>query len=97
MSTRTAAEDRARTRHDVLVRLRRAEGQVRGLQRQVEGDAACIDVLTQLLATTRALDGAAMLLVIDHLHDQVARSGADDTSARGAAELSRAIADLVRS
>ena len=43
-------------KHDVLSRLRKVEGQVRGLQRMVEADTYCIDVLTQVSATTKALE-----------------------------------------
>jgi CsoR family transcriptional regulator, copper-sensing transcriptional repressor len=48
-------------------RLRRVEGQVRGLQRLVEEDAYCIDVLTQISAVNAALRGVAVLLLDDHL------------------------------
>jgi CsoR family transcriptional regulator, copper-sensing transcriptional repressor len=52
---------------DALRRLRRVEGQVRGLQRMVGEDAYCIDVLTQISATTRALRSVALELLGDHL------------------------------
>jgi DNA-binding FrmR family transcriptional regulator len=52
----------------VLARLRRIEGQVRGLQRLVENDTYCIDVLTQVSATTKALHGVAIKLLEEHLH-----------------------------
>jgi DNA-binding FrmR family transcriptional regulator len=48
-------------------RLRRVEGQVRGLQRLVDEDAYCIDVLTQIAAVNAALRGVAVLLLDDHL------------------------------
>jgi DNA-binding FrmR family transcriptional regulator len=51
----------------VLKRLRRIEGQVRGLQRMVEEDQYCIDVLTQVAATTKALQAVALELLGDHL------------------------------
>ncbi|HTZ94445.1 MAG TPA: metal-sensitive transcriptional regulator [Streptosporangiaceae bacterium] len=50
-----------------LKRLRRIEGQVRGLQRMVDDDAYCIDVLTQISAATRALQAVAIGLLEDHL------------------------------
>ncbi|MGO9077804.1 MAG: metal-sensitive transcriptional regulator [Streptosporangiaceae bacterium] len=50
-----------------LRRLRRIEGQVRGLQRMVEDDVYCIDVLTQVSAVTRALQAVALGLLEDHL------------------------------
>ncbi len=49
------------------LRLRRIEGQVRGLQRLVDEDAYCIDVLTQISAVNAALRGVAVLLLDDHL------------------------------
>ncbi|CAN5656684.1 metal-sensitive transcriptional regulator [soil metagenome] len=64
-----------------LKRLRRIEGQVRGIQRMVDEDTYCIDVLTQISAATRALQGVALGLMEDHLHhcvaDAVAEGGAD--------------------
>src|SRR3954467_4333331 len=51
----------------VLKRLRRIEGQVRGLQRMVDEDQYCIDVLTQISATTKALQAVALQLLEDHL------------------------------
>ncbi|MDO5051917.1 MAG: metal-sensitive transcriptional regulator [Pseudoclavibacter sp.] len=60
-------------------RLRRIEGQVRGLQRQIEEDAYCIEVLTQLSAVKSALDRVALLLLEDHLGHCVA--GAAETAA----------------
>ena len=52
---------------DVQKRLRRIEGQVRGLQRMVDEDQYCIDVLTQISATTKALQAVALQLLEDHL------------------------------
>jgi DNA-binding FrmR family transcriptional regulator len=54
-------------KEDVLRRLRRIEGQVRGLQRMVGEDAYCIDVLTQISAATRALQSVALELLGEHL------------------------------
>jgi CsoR family transcriptional regulator, copper-sensing transcriptional repressor len=83
----------------VLARLRRIEGQVRGLSRMVEEDTYCIDVLTQVSATTRALESVALKLLDEHLAHCVvdaARTGGDvaDVKVR---EASDAIARLVRS
>ncbi|HVT75810.1 MAG TPA: metal-sensitive transcriptional regulator [Acidimicrobiales bacterium] len=83
----------------VLKRLRRIEGQVRGLQRMVDEDKYCIDVLDQVAAATRALQAVAIELVEDHLSHCVADvlltkgASADDK----VAEASAAIARLVRS
>ncbi|HEX8344710.1 MAG TPA: metal-sensitive transcriptional regulator [Actinoplanes sp.] len=81
----------------LLGRLRRVEGQVRGLQRMVDQDTYCIDVLTQISAATRALQAVAVGLLEDHLAHCVvdaARSG--DPTAK-VKEASDAIARLVRS
>lgn len=84
---------------DLLKRLRRAEGQVRGIQRMIDEDTYCIDVLTQVSAVTKALETVALCLLEDHLGHCVA-----EASAQGGAvaqeklrEASAAIARLVRS
>jgi CsoR family transcriptional regulator, copper-sensing transcriptional repressor len=82
-----------------LRRLRRIEGQVRGLQRQVESDTYCIDVLTQVSAATRALESFALGLLDEHLShcvtQAVAKGGAE--AEEKVREASAAIARLVRS
>lgn len=84
---------------DHLKRLRRIEGQVRGIQRMVDEEAYCIDVLTQVSAATRALQSVAVALLDEHLHHCV--SEAVTAGGPGAAEkideASKAIARLVRS
>jgi CsoR family transcriptional regulator, copper-sensing transcriptional repressor len=80
-------------------RLRRIEGQVRGLQRLVEADAYCVDVLTQVSAAKRALDAFALSLLDEHLGHCVAdaiQQGGDEANDK-IAEASAAIARLVRS
>jgi CsoR family transcriptional regulator, copper-sensing transcriptional repressor len=57
----------ASSREDVQQRLKRIEGQVRGLQRMVEADTYCIDVLTQVSAASKALQSVALLLLGEHL------------------------------
>jgi CsoR family transcriptional regulator, copper-sensing transcriptional repressor len=57
---------------DLLRRLRRVEGQVRGLQQMVEDDRYCIDVLTQISAATKALQSVALGLLDDHMRHCVA-------------------------
>jgi CsoR family transcriptional regulator, copper-sensing transcriptional repressor len=82
-----------------LRRLRRIEGQVRGLQRLVESDTYCIDVLTQVSAATRALESFALGLLEEHLSHCVADAvtkGGDEADAK-VKEASAAIARLVRS
>lgn len=82
-----------------LKRLRRVEGQVRGLQRMVESETYCIDILTQVAATTRALQSVALELLNDHLgHCVVEAAGRGGAEAQGKVrEASEAIARLVRS
>ncbi len=82
-----------------LKRLRRVEGQVRGLQRMVESDTYCIDVLTQVSATTRALESFALGLLEEHLSHCVAQAVAEggiEATAK-VKEASAAISRLVRS
>jgi len=83
----------------VSKRLRRIEGQVRGLERMVEEDAYCIDVLTQISAVNRALQAVALELLDDHLSHCVAEAlSQDGGDPEGKiAEASAAIARLVRS
>jgi DNA-binding FrmR family transcriptional regulator len=64
----------------ILRRLARIEGQVRGLRGMVEDEAYCVDVLTQVAAVTRALEGVSLKLLADHtnhcIRDAVAAGGA---------------------
>lgn len=82
-----------------LKRLRRIEGQVRGIARMVEEDAYCIDVLTQVSAVTRALQAVSLGLLEEHIAHCVvdAARESDDAAAEKVAEASAAIARLVRS
>jgi DNA-binding FrmR family transcriptional regulator len=84
---------------EYLARLRRVEGQVRGLQRMVETDTYCIDVLTQVAAVTKALQAVSLGLLEDHLAHCVvdaARQSPEEGAAK-VKEASDAIARLVRS
>jgi len=84
---------------DYLKRLRRIEGQVRGLQRMVDEDVYCIDVLTQVSAATRALQAVALGLLEDHLGQcvtEAVRKGGDE-GAESVREAAEAISRLVRS
>jgi DNA-binding FrmR family transcriptional regulator len=83
----------------VQKRLRRIEGQVRGLQRMVDDDAYCIDVLTQISAVTKALQAVALELLEDHLGHCVSHAitaGGPDADAK-IKEAADAIARLVKS
>ena len=87
------------TKDDLQKRLRRIEGQVRGLQRMIDEDTYCIDVLTQVSATTSALQSVALGLLDEHLRhcvtEAVAAGGPD--GAAKVAEATAAIGRLVRS
>jgi DNA-binding FrmR family transcriptional regulator len=98
MSDAPATRGYTASKDQLLKRLRRIEGQARGLQRMVEEEQYCIDILTQVSAMTKALQVVALHLLDDHLahcvRDAVATGqGADDKLS----EASAAIARLVRS
>jgi len=89
----------AESKDDYLRRLRRIEGQIRGLQRMVSEDKYCIDILTQVSAATKALQAVAIGLLEDHLGHCVAEAiaeGGESASAK-ITEASEAVARLVRS
>ena len=87
-------------RDDYLTRLRRIEGQVRGLQRMIQADEYCIDVLTQLSSVTAALQSVALGLVDEHLRHcvmQAAILGNEQERDAKLTEAVQAISRLVRS
>src|SRR5687767_11872673 len=84
---------------DYLKRLRRIEGQARGLQRMVEDEKYCIDILTQVTAMTKALQAVSLGLLEEHLSHcvvEAARAGGREADEK-VREASEAIARLVRS
>lgn len=86
------------SKDDYLKRLRRIEGQIRGLQRLVEDDTYCIDILTQISAATKALQSVAVGLLEEHVRHCV-RDAADTDHRKADAmieEATRAIERLVR-
>ncbi|HEX7096354.1 MAG TPA: metal-sensitive transcriptional regulator [Acidimicrobiales bacterium] len=80
---------------EIQKRLRRIEGQVRGIQQMVDDDRYCIDVLAQISAATKALEAVAVVLLDDHLRhcvtDAIAAGGrdADDKIAEATAAIAR--------
>jgi CsoR family transcriptional regulator, copper-sensing transcriptional repressor len=84
---------------DYLKRLRRIEGQARGLQKMIEEEQYCIDILTQVSAMTRALQSVALGLLGEHLSHCVVRAAAEGGPEADSKieEASSAIARLVRS
>ena len=89
----------AGNKDDLLKRLSRAEGQVRGIARMVENDKYCIDILTQVSAATSALETVALSLLADHLSHCVAEAAAEGgaVAEEKIREANEAIARLVRS
>src|SRR4051794_14352972 len=88
------------SKDEYLKRLRRIEGQVRGLQRMVDEDTYCIDVLTQVAAVTKALQAVSLGLLEDHVAHCVvdaARASDEDDTQTKLREAADAIARLVRS
>ncbi|MHA6782160.1 metal-sensitive transcriptional regulator [Pseudonocardia saturnea] len=82
-----------------LKRMRRIEGQVRGIAKMIEDDKYCIDVLTQVSAATKALEAVALGLLDEHLRHCVTEAVAEggDVADLKIAEASAAIARLVKS
>src|SRR5918994_2205610 len=96
----TTARGYTMQKDDYLKRLRRIEGQVRGLQRMVEEDVYCIDILTQVSAATKALQSVAVGLLDEHVRHCVrdAVVAGDDSRAESmVTEATNAIARLVKS
>ena len=87
------------SKDDYLKRLRRVEGQVRGVQKMVESDTYCIDVLTQVSAATKALQSFALQLLAEHMETCVVSAAAQGGAEAEAKvkEANDAIARLVRS
>jgi DNA-binding FrmR family transcriptional regulator len=81
----------AKDKAAVQTRLRRIEGQLRGIQKMVDDDRYCIDVLTQVGAVKAALDRVAMLLLKDHVEHCVADAIRSGDSAEKVQELTDAV------
>jgi DNA-binding FrmR family transcriptional regulator len=82
----------ANNKKDLLDRLRRIEGQIRGLQRMVEDDKYCIDILTQVNSVTAALKGVGMGLLDEHVRHCVRDSIEHGTGDEKVEELLAAVA-----
>ena len=79
----------------VLARLRKIEGQVRGIQRMVDDDTYCIDVLTQISSVTKALQGVGLGLLDEHVRHCVRDAAASDETA-GDEKVDEAVAAMAR-
>jgi CsoR family transcriptional regulator, copper-sensing transcriptional repressor len=84
------------TKEQLSARLRRIEGQVRGVQRMVEADRYCIDVLTQISAIQGALDKVALGLLDDHIHHCMQTGAAEGRSEHMTGEMMAAVGRLMK-
>jgi DNA-binding FrmR family transcriptional regulator len=87
----------AKDKRSIQTRLRRVEGQVRGIQKMVDEDRYCIDVLTQVNATRAALESVALQLLADHTEHCVAEAVRSGGGSKKIRELNEAVERLVRS
>ena len=99
MSDEHAAHGYISDKARYLARLKRIEGQARGIHRMVEEEKYCIDILTQVSAATKALETVALSLLGDHLSHCVAQASTEggEVAAEKVREANEAIARLVRS
>src|SRR6202163_3244867 len=99
MSQATPAPTRgySATKEQLQTRLRRIEGQVRGIEEMVEEDRYCIDVLTQVHATRAVLESVALQLLADHAERCVAEAIRSGGGTKKVRELNEAVARLVKS
>jgi DNA-binding FrmR family transcriptional regulator len=72
-----------REKKDILLRLRRIEGQLRGLQRMVEGEVPCADILTQVAAVTAAIKKVGMVVVKTYMEDCLGKTQRGPTAKKG--------------
>lgn len=91
--THSAGHGYIQDKHRYLARLRRIEGQVRGIHRMVEADEYCIDILTQVSAVNSALKNTALALLDDHMRHCVAHAAA--AGGEEAEEKFREVADAI--
>jgi CsoR family transcriptional regulator, copper-sensing transcriptional repressor len=92
----TAGRGYSATKDQLLNRLRRIEGQVRGVERMVEDERYCIDVLTQISAVQAALDKVALGVLDDHARHCIVGGAAGDEPEEMTAELMGAVGRLMR-
>ncbi len=85
----------AMQKDDYRNRLRRIEGQVRGLQRMIDEDEYCVDVLTQIVSVTKALQGVGLGLLDEHLRHCV-REAAESSRIEGDAKVTEAVQAVER-
>ncbi len=95
LETSTPTRGYSASKDQLLARLSRIEGQVRGIERMVESDRYCIDILTQIAAIQAALDKVALGLLDGHAHTCVIGAEAEEQDAR-TAEMMAAVGRLMR-
>jgi CsoR family transcriptional regulator, copper-sensing transcriptional repressor len=95
-STASGARGYTATKDQLGKRLRRVEGQVRGIEKMVEEDRYCIDVLTQISAVQAALDKVALGLLDQHAQHCLIEGHGDGSSGEMTDELMAAVARLMR-
>ena len=83
-------------KHDLLKRLNRIEGQVRGVAKMVEGDRYCVDILTQVSAIRSALDAAAARILEDHTRGCVQTAIREGGGDEAIAELMELVRKFIR-
>ena len=101
MTTETAAPNYGYTadKESLIKRLHRIEGQVRGIEKMVDEDRYCIDIITQISAITTALDAVAFKILDDHVNHCVAgalASGDEEVAAEKSRELLDAVHRFAR-
>src|SRR5438067_10108981 len=99
MATTTPLRGYSASKDQLLTRLRRIEGQVRGVEKMVEEDRYCIDILTQVSAATTALEALALKILDEHVRHCVAgalASGDEADAQTKAAELLEAVQRFAR-
>lgn len=95
--TETPVRGYTPTKNQLLKRLRRIEGQVRGIQKMVQEDRYCIDILQQASAVTAAMDKVSLELLNDHVNHCMAEGAGDEQRRRDmTAEMMSAVGRLVR-
>jgi len=95
LATSTPTRGYSASKDQLLARLARIEGQVRGIERMVESDRYCIDILTQIAAIQAALDKVALGLLDGHAHTCVIGAEPEEQDAR-TAEMMAAVGRLMR-
>jgi DNA-binding FrmR family transcriptional regulator len=96
MATPQATRGYTNTKEELGTRLRRVEGQVRGIEKMVEEDRYCIDVITQISAVQAALDKVALGLLADHARHCIVGGHGEGTPEGMSDELMAAVARLMR-